>query len=151
MERGAPSSTQILYAVGIEPANPQPAANAERAGDNAKLAVPFTRYTVDFLIHSKDLDLEASPNGNHHGRVEIELLAYDRDGKVLNWTGNTTKFNLKPETFASIEKSGMHAHMEIDIPRGEAWLATGIYDWNAGKAGTLEIPLSSLKTESAAK
>ena len=151
MERGAPSSTQILYAAQVELANPQPATGADRAGDNAKLTGPSTRYTVDFLIHSKDLDLEVSPNGNHHGRVEIELLAYDRDGKVLNWTGNTTKFNLKPETFAAIEKSGMHAHLEIDVPQGEAWLATGVYDWNAGKAGTLEIPLHSLKTESATK
>ena len=151
MQRGAPSSTQILYAVGIQPANPQPAANAERAGDNTNLTGTFTRYTVDFLIHSKDLDLQTTSDGNRHGRVQIELVAYDRNGKALNWTGNTSKFNLKPETYASIEKSGMHAHMEIDVPQGEAWLATGVYDWNAGKAGTLEIPLSSLKTESATK
>jgi hypothetical protein len=45
----------------------------------------------------------------------------------------------------------MRTHMEIDIPQGEAWLATGVYEWNTGKAGTLEIPLNSLKAESAAK
>lgn len=151
MQRGAPSSTQILYAVGVQPANPQPAANAERAGDNANLTGPFKRYAVDFLIHSKDLDLQTTSDGNRHGRVQIELVAYDRNGKALNWTGDTSKFNLKPAIYASIEKSGMHAHMEIDVPQGEAWLATGVYDWNAGKAGTLEIPLSSLKTESATK
>lgn len=151
MERGAPSSTQILYAVRVEPANPQPAANAERAGANAKVAKPSTRYTVDFLIHSKDLNLEAAPDGNRRGKVEIELLAYDRDGKTLNWTGNTANFNLTPATYASIEQSGLRAHMEIDIPKGESWLATGVYDWDTGKAGTLEVPLASLKTEPAAK
>ncbi|HUD53664.1 MAG TPA: hypothetical protein VMR02_00440 [Terracidiphilus sp.] len=41
--------------------------------------------------------------------------------------------------------------MEIDLPQGDAWLATGVYDWNTGKGGTLEIPLNSLKAESAAK
>jgi VWFA-related protein len=151
MLRGAPSSTQILYAVRVEPANPQPAAADGHAGDNAKLAGSFTRYTVDYLIKPKDLNLGAATDGNRHGRVQIELIAYDRDGKALNWTGNAADFNLKPETFASIEKSGLRAHMEIDIPRGDAWLATGVYDWNTGKAGTLEIPLNSLKTESAAK
>ncbi|HEY1903772.1 MAG TPA: VWA domain-containing protein [Terracidiphilus sp.] len=151
MERGAPSSSEILFAVRVEPANPQPDRGAERAGDNAKLAGPTTRYTVDFLIQTKDLHLETAPNGNHQGRVELELLAYDRDGKALNWTGNTTNFNLRPATYATIEKSGMHAQMEIDIPQGEAWLSSGVYDWKAGKAGTLEIPLSSLKTETAAK
>jgi VWFA-related protein len=151
MERGAPGSTQILYAVRVEPANPQPAANAERAGANARLAKPYTRYTIDFLIQSKDLHLEAASDGNRHGQVQIELLDYDRNGKALNWIGNTANFNLKPATFASIEKSGLRAHMEIDIPQGEAWLATGVYDWNTGKAGTLEIPLNSLKAESAAR
>jgi VWFA-related protein len=151
MERGAPSSTQIIYAVRVEPASPQPAANVERAGANAKLANPSTRYTVDFLIQSKDLHLEAASDGNRHGQVQVELLAYDRNGKPLNWTGNTANFNLKPATFASIEKSGLRAHMEIDIPQGEAWLASGVYDWNTGKAGTLEIPLSTVKTETAAK
>jgi hypothetical protein len=120
MQRGAPSSTQILYAVGIQPANPQPAANAERAGDNTNLTGTFTRYTVDFLIHSKDLDLQTTSDGNRHGRVQIELVAYDRNGKALNWAGDTSKFNLKPETYASIEKSGMHAHMEIDVPAPRA-------------------------------
>jgi hypothetical protein len=41
--------------------------------------------------------------------------------------------------------------MEIDIPQGEAWLATGDYDWKTGKAGTLEIPIDTLKAESAAR
>ncbi len=151
MERGAPSSTQILYAVRVEPANPQPPANAERAGDNAKLGKPYTRYAADFLIQPKDIHLDAATNGDRRGRVEIEIVAYDRDGKALNWTGSTANLNLKPAAFASIEKSGLRTHMELDIPRGEAWLATGIYDWTTGKAGTLEIPLNSLKAESAAK
>jgi VWFA-related protein len=151
MERGAPSSTQILYAVRVEPANPQPIAHAERAGDNAKLGKPYTRYAADFLIQPKDIHLDAATNGDRRGRVEIELVAYDRDGKALNWTGSTANLNLKPAAFASIEKSGLRTHMEIDIPHGEAWLATGIYDWTTGKAGTLEIPLNSLKVESAAK
>jgi hypothetical protein len=41
--------------------------------------------------------------------------------------------------------------MEIDVPKGDSYLTTGVYDWSTGKAGTLEIPLNSLKAESAAK
>ena len=151
MERGAPSSTKIIYAVRVEPAKPQPAANADHAGDNVKLAAPFTRYVADFLIQSKDLQLIPATDGSHHGRVQIELLAYDRDGKALNWTGSTANLNLKPTTFASIEKSGLRAHMEIDLPKADVYLATGVYDWNTGKAGTLEIPINTLKAKSAAK
>lgn len=41
--------------------------------------------------------------------------------------------------------------MEIDLPKADVYLATGVYDWNTGKAGTLEIPINTLKGESAAK
>jgi VWFA-related protein len=149
--RGMPSSTQVLYGVRVEPANPQPAAGTGHAGKNVKLAGPLIRCTIDFLIQSRDLQLSTDTNGNRRGHVQIELVAYDRDGKALNWTGSTANLNLKPASFDSIEKSGLRAHMEIDLPKGDAWLATGVYDWNTSKAGTLEIPLNSLKAESAAK
>jgi VWFA-related protein len=151
MFRGAPSSTQILYAVRVEPANPQPAKDAAHAGENVKLAGPFTRYTVDYLIRSTDLQLSAGANGDRRGRIQIEVVAYDRDGKALNWAYSSANLNLQQATVSSIEKSGLRAHMEIDVPKGDTYLTTGVYDWNTGKAGTLEIPLNSLKAESGAK
>ena len=69
----------------------------------------------------------------------------------LSRSGSTANLNLKPEISAATEKSGLRAHMEIDVPQGQASLVTGVYDWTTGKAGTLEIPLSSSKVESAAK
>jgi VWFA-related protein len=151
MFRGAPSSTQILYAVRVQPANPQPAKDAAHAGENVKLAGPFTRYTVDYLIRSTDLQLSAGANGDRRGRIQIEVVAYDRDGKALNWANSSANLNLQQATVSSIEKSGLRAHLEIDVPKGDTYLTTGVYDWNTGKAGTLEIPLNSLKAESAAK
>jgi VWFA-related protein len=149
---GMPNSTQVLFGARVEPANPQPAAGAGHAGENVKLAGPLTRYKVDFLIQPKDLQFSAASNGDWSGRVQIELVAYGRDGKPLNWTGSTANLSLKPATFASIEKSGLRAHMEIDVPKIDIYLTTGVYDWNTGRAGTLvEIPISSIKGESAAK
>jgi hypothetical protein len=43
--------------------------------------------------------------------------------------------------YASIQKSGIPAHAEIDLPNTDVYLETGVYDWGSGKAGTLEIPL----------
>ena len=148
---GMPSSTQVLYGARVVPANPQPPAGATRAGENGKLAGPFTRYTVDFLIQTRDIQLSAVPNGDRNGRVQIELVAFDRDGKPLNWAVSTANLNLKPAIFDSIEKSGLRAHLELDIPASGASLATGVYDWNTGKAGALKIPINSVKPESAAK
>ena len=154
MMRGMPSSTQILYGARVLPADPQPAPNSPRAGKNSKLTGPTTRYTVDFMIRWTDVKLSPGPDGSHTGKIHVELLAYDRDGNALNWTGATEAMSLKPDIFAAIEHSGVPAHLEIDVPTGiDVYLATGAFDWETGKAGTLEIPLanSSKKTVLAAK
>jgi hypothetical protein len=151
MAQGMPSSTQILYGIRVLPAAPQPAPTAIRAGYNVQLPRPTTRYTADFLIDWKRVQLQPAPNGSHTGMIRLELLAYDHDGKALNWIGQTMGLTLDAKTYAAIQHSGIPAHLEIDLPNTDIYLATGIYDMEANKAGTLEIPLNSLKTESAAK
>jgi len=143
MVRGMPSSTQILYGVRVIPASPQPAPDAKRAGLNAKLSGPTTRYAIDFLIDSKQVQFEATPEGNHTGKIRVELLAYDRDGKALNWNGATMHSAMDSATYADVQKSGVPVHMEIDVPNTQVYLATGIYDLEANTAGTLEIPIDA--------
>jgi VWFA-related protein len=152
MARGMPSSTQILYGVRILPATRQPEPTAIRAGYNAKLPSPTTRYTADFLIDWKKIQLQPAPDGTHTGMIRLELLAYDRDGKALNWMGQTMGLTLDAKTYAAIQRSGIPAHLEIDLPQTDAYLATGIYDFSANKAGTLEIPIDvrvALKAQAA--
>ena len=143
MVRGMPSSTQILYGVKVVAADPQPAANAPRAGRNKKLTGPTKRYSVDFLVDAKMVHLEPTPKGTHSGQVQVELLAYDRDGKVLNWAGGTLRMDLDAATYADTLKSGLKGHAEIDVPDTDVYLATGVYDAETGKAGTLEIALNA--------
>ena len=143
--RGMPSSTQVLYGVRIVPVTPQPAPDAKSAGNNAKLTGPTTRYSVDFMVRWTDLALETSANGTHRGKIQASLLAYDRDGNAVNWTGITQGMDLKPEIFVSIQRSGVPMHLEIDLPSSAAYLETGVYDWSSGKAGTLEVPVNNAK------
>jgi hypothetical protein len=144
MVRGMPSSTQLLYGVRVVPADPQPAATAPRAGKNPQLTGAVKRYSVDFMIRWTDVKLDKAPDGKHTGKIQVELLAYDRDGKALNWAGGLENMNLTPDLYAAVEKSGVPAHFEIDVPAGQdVFLETGVYDWQTGKAGTLEVPLPS--------
>jgi len=138
---GLPGSTQLLYGVRVVPSDLQPEPNATRAGMNPKLTGPVTRYDVDFMIRWKDVQLQAAPQGTHSGKIQLGLLAYDRDGNAVNWIGGTQMMNLKPENYAAIKKSGIPAHMQIDLPNTDVYLVTGVYDWNTGNAGTLEIPI----------
>jgi hypothetical protein len=142
MARGMPASSQLLYAVRVVPVSPQPDPSAVRAGKNAKLAGPVTRYGVDFMIRWTDVHLDATPDGKHSGKIRVELIAYDRDGKPVNWIGVTQAMDLKPDIYSSIQKSGIPAHLEIDLPSNdEMHLVSGVYDWATGKVGTLEVAL----------
>jgi hypothetical protein len=70
------------------------------------------------------------------------MLAYDRAGEVMNSAVGTLAMNIKPDTFATIQKSGLLAHLEIDLPSDkDIYLETGVYDWATGRAGTVGIPL----------
>ena len=141
MGRGMPDSTQILYKIRVLPSDPQPAPQAAVAGDNAKVKAPVTRYSVDFAVSMKDLDLAMTPGGIHHGNIEVALVAYDHDGNTLNWAVRSTDMSLEPQLYATFEQGGAQVHQEIDVPQGDVFLRTGIYDPATGKAGTLEIQL----------
>ena len=141
---GMPNATQLLYGLRVTPAVPQPPANAPRAGKNAKLTGPTTRYVVDFMIRWTDVKLALAADGRHTGKIQVELETYDRDGKPLNWEGGTQMMDLSPEVYDAVMRSGVPAHFEIDLPSNQdATLVTGVYDWGTGKVGTLEIPLDT--------
>jgi VWFA-related protein len=139
--RGLPSSTQLLYGVRVVPAVPQPPPNAKRAGMNPQLTGPTTRYNVDFMIRWQDVKLDPASQSTRTGNIQVGLLAYDRDGKPVNWAEATQGMTFKPDAYAAIQKSGIPAHAEIDLPNTDVYLETGVYDWGSAKAGTLEIPL----------
>lgn len=139
---GMPSSTQIIYQVSVVPSASQPIPNGTRAGGNAKLTDPLVRYRIDFAIPAKEVDLQPAPDGTHTGKIEVALVAYDREGKRLNWTAETTTESLDAKTYASAEQSGVRAHLEIDLPKLDVFVTTGVYDWASQKIGTLEIPVS---------
>ncbi|KAA6457234.1 VWA domain-containing protein [Acidobacteria bacterium AB60] len=149
---GMPEATEILFAARVAPETPQPAAGSPRAGKNAKLTGPTRRYAIDFMIRWTDVKLEAQADGTRAGKLQVELLAFDREGNAVNWGGGTEAMNLKPEVFAAIEKSGVPAHAEIDLPADkDVVLEAGVYDWATGKAGTMRVALPAQAEEKAGR
>jgi hypothetical protein len=53
----------------------------------------------------------------------------------------TQPIAVQPEAYAQFLQSGIQLHQVIDLPKGELYLRTGIYDPASGHIGTLEIPL----------
>ena len=142
LAHGMPPAAEVLYRAQVQPVSPQPSPDSAFAGGNATLVGPTVRYGVDFKVDVSSLELEAAPNGAHTGNVETALVAYDRDGKALNWAGSLNRLALNAASYDAAERSGLPLHMEIDVPRSAVSLATGVYDLGAQKAGTLEAPLT---------
>ncbi|HKF04067.1 MAG TPA: VWA domain-containing protein [Candidatus Sulfotelmatobacter sp.] len=144
MGRNMPDYTQILYKVLVQPSNPQPPADAPRAGSNSEIKGPVTRYGIDFAVAAEDLRLEQGADAVRHGAIEIMLVAYDREGKPLNLVVGRSEIQIPAKDYANVQRGGLQIHKEIDIPKGDsAFLRTGVYDLKSNNAGTLGLPLSA--------
>jgi VWFA-related protein len=143
MAFGLPDSTQIVYKVRVQPSNPQPAADAPHAGGNTELKAPFTRYVVEYAISPRDLALKLNRDGIHRGNVEAMLTAYGLEGKPLNFVARKFDIELEPNVYQEAETIGLQLRQEIDVPLGDFYLRTGIYDPSSARVGTLGIPLGA--------
>jgi VWFA-related protein len=115
-----------------------------RAGDNPKLKGKLTRFTVDFVIAARGLQLAETPNGGRRGAMESTLVAYGREGKPLNWLVRRIDVDLDAARYAEAQQNGINFRQEIDVPKDAATLRSGVLDLGSGLAGTLEIPIANV-------
>lgn len=143
MSFGMPDFAEILYKVRV----------AELQG--AKSADPtksVVRYSVDFAILPQDVKLQANTDGVRTGGIEVGVIAYDYYGKALNAIGKKIPIRLQPDLFAKMQQQGgFQLHEEIELPRTDVFLQTGIYDITANHAGTLAIPVHVVAPQAASK
>jgi len=143
MGRSLPDYAQILYKILVQPTSPQPAPDAPRAGTNSEMKGPFTRYAVDFAVTPDDLKLVPTADVVRHGNIEIMLVAYDSEGKPLNLVVTRNEIRIPAKDYPNVQKGGLQIHKEIDVPNGEVFLRTGVYDLESRNAGTLGVSLAA--------
>ena len=132
MSFGMPDFAEILYKVRVA------ALEADSFTDPTKSVV---RYGVDFAILPQDVKLEADVAGVRSGNLEVAVIAYNFDGKALTTVSKKIPIRLQPDVFAKMQRVGFQLHEEIDLPKTEVFLQTGIYDLTSNHGGTLQIPL----------
>jgi VWFA-related protein len=143
---GMPQSEQILYKTLVHqvPAK-QDAVNAQSTKE------PRDHYAVDFALDLGDLGLKLDSDGLHKGTLNLSMIVYDKYGQVASREDHLVKLNIKPDVWAIFQKDGLQLHGQVQVPKGQYWLRTGIYDEGTRKVGTLEIPLSSVHDSVASK
>ena len=144
MERGVPASSQIVFDVR--------AAAPDQAAQNAAMAGPMAgaisamknraaRYVIDYAANVATINLTENANGVRRGHVDALAIAYDRDGKLLNWAGNKVPITLDQAAWDQSSRTGFQIHQVLDLPAGDVFLRVGLYDPNSGRFGSMEIPL----------
>jgi len=139
---GMPDFDQLAYRVRVAPDSPQPAAGAPRAGVNQNLPPPLTRYSVDFTIPLRALQLVAADDGTRRGTVELMLVAYEKNGLPLNLATTTDEFKIPAKLLDSGQNIEIHARQEIDLPDRDVYLRAGLFEPASGNVGTIGIRLT---------
>ncbi len=146
MDRGMPDFADLHYRIQIEPDPSQLAPGAAHDGDNAQLKPPLNRYTIRFFLSPENLNLIPGPDGLRRAPLEVALVAYSQKGESLNWLVRTIDLAIRPDQMAIAQTSGIPFHFDLDMPPGDVYLRTGVYDPSSRRAGTLEIPMRSVRS-----
>ncbi len=144
---GAPLSTQVLFQTRVLPATDPEFKDVTLApgpaGDLApSLKGPAIRYIVDLVVDPHTLVFDSTIAETHTAAIEFAVVAYDADGKRLNYIDRTTQLALNPEQYAQMMKSGLPVRMAIDVLPGQDSLRVAVHDRLGTRVGSLEIPLT---------
>jgi VWFA-related protein len=106
-------------------------------------AAPFKgaapNASVLFGVEMRGRDLQLSQNA----KFLLSYIAIDQNGKVRG--GNTDSLampNLKPETKARIEQTGLRMLNRLDLPPGKYQLRVAAHDTNGGNVGSVQYDLA---------
>jgi hypothetical protein len=90
-------------------------------------------------VELRGSDLKLAQNA----KLLLSYLAIDQNGKVKG--GNTDSLampNLKPETKARIEQTGLRMLNRLDLPPGKYQLRVAAHDTNGGNVGSVQYDLA---------
>src|SRR3954465_15445093 len=94
--------------------------------------------SVLFGVELRGRDMKVDPNS----KILLSYLAIDANGKVKG--GNTdslTLTNLKPESKARIEQTGLRMLNRLDLPPGKYQLRIAAHDSGGGNVGSVQYDL----------
>src|SRR5579871_3270197 len=140
---GMPNFDQILFKMQLNVAMARVADGQKTAGSNTEMKGPLTRYRADFAILPQDLQFDKTADGRRLGHLEVMLVAYDADGKIVNILKRDLPVSLTEDVFQTAQRGGLQIREEIDVPAGDVYLRMGIYDMNTGKCGSIGVPLQT--------
>jgi VWFA-related protein len=149
---GAPAARQILFRARVLPAtDPLLRGTTIQTGPAGEMAAalkePVQLTIVDVTLDAHSLALKETADGAHEARVELTLVAYDASGKRLNYLVRGVQLRIAREIYEQTMAEGVPLRLALDLPAGESSLRIAIYDLDAGRVGSLEVPVTVAAVE----
>jgi VWFA-related protein len=132
LQRGLPNSTEIPLRVYLQ---------ADHEVNSAKAS-----YGIEFNARLGANSFHLAPNGDHAGEIRVEMVGYDRQGKVVKSAASAMALSFDPARYASILRAGTVEHVDFDLPSEAESMTLGVLDTQTGKTGTVEITLRAVKS-----
>jgi VWFA-related protein len=117
---------------------PQPGPAGDLA---AELKPPVKRYWIEYTADMHQVSAELDSNGIYQSTIEFIVIAYDRDGKMVNASRRAFKLGMPSATYDALLRTGYSVRNELDLPDGDVWLRLAVHDVSADRVGSIEVPL----------
>ncbi|HWE84751.1 MAG TPA: VWA domain-containing protein [Terracidiphilus sp.] len=143
---GAPPSTQVLFQARVLPESDPLLKDfhlpEQPIGAMAKtLKKPYSRYIADIAVDPRTLSFTTGAGGARDGNIEFTLVAYDAEGKRVNYVDRTTHLTLNAGQYGQIMASGLPVRLAMEMPGGHDFLVIAVHDMISARVGSIEIPL----------
>ncbi len=148
MVHNAPSSARLFFRAKVtrasEGASQDAQPNEASAGSlTQKLQGPRQRYSIDFLADMHRVNASVAEDGFHYSTLEFIAIAYDENGKILNYSDRSFKRKMDSAKYGEALQNGWPMHQDLDVPAGDVYLRLGVRDTSTGWLGSLEIPIKA--------
>lgn len=122
--------------------------NHELAGNQSdkeagKEATKVRRFYFSLAVALPDLRLQTTADGIAHGSLDFGVIAYDEQGKPVNWLSKHFTPSLSAADRDQMSKVGLQLSESLDLPPGKYMVRVGIYDELSGHATTSDTVLDN--------
>jgi len=146
MSRGLPTSSDILFDVGVQPsATPRkPGAPLLGTLNPGLQGKRLTRYGLQYAVPSQQILFKSGKNASHDGNLDFDVAVFDSNDKLLTGLSQVVKVNLSDDKYRQMlaNQEPIQLFQQIDLPPGPLFLRVGVLDHNSDKVGTLELTLN---------
>jgi hypothetical protein len=92
-------------------------------------------------MHQVSADID--PSGVYRSNIEFIVIAYDRNGNVVNAGRRSFKMGIPSAKYDDVLRTGFSVRNELDLPEGEFWLRLAVHDVSADRIGSIAVPLKT--------